>query len=220
MGRIRVLVVDDHPVVRRGLRCMLEVASDMEVVGEAADGAQAVEKACELRPDVVLMDIRMPALDGIEATQRIKQQLPQVAVIALTVHDNEALVAEAVHAGAAGYLLKDASEELLLQAVRAVASGHSLVEGTLLRRALERVAVPGSTGPVELRAKLALLSPREQEVLRLLTEGLTNREVAKALVISEETAKKHVQNLIVKLGVSDRTAAAVMAARAGVVGRP
>ncbi|MBI3953533.1 MAG: response regulator transcription factor [Chloroflexi bacterium] len=216
MGRIKVLLVDDHPIVRQGLRCILETASDVELVGEAADGVQAVRQADELRPDVVLMDIRMPALDGLEATQQIKKEHPQTGVIVLTVYDNEALVVEAVRAGAAGYLLKDASQELILQAVRAVTSGGSLVEGNLLQRALEHLGRPEAPGQGELRAKLAALSQREQEVLRLLTEGLTNKEVAKALVISEETAKKHVQNLIAKLGVSDRTAAAVMAARAGI----
>lgn len=220
MERIRVLLVDDHPVVRAGLRSILETVGDIEVVGEASDGLKAVELAAQCQPQVVLMDIRMPNMDGLEATRRIKSEFPGIFVILLTMFDDDALVMDAVRAGAGGYLLKDASKELLINAIRAVNSGGMLVKSQLLREVVAGlthstiVRVPHS--PSEA-IEPDILTPRENDVLLLLVEGCTNKEIAKALIISDDTAKKHVQNIIGKLRASDRTQAAVYAVRAGLV---
>jgi len=220
MDKIKVLLVDDHPVVREGLNTMLATAPDIEVVAEANDGLEAIEKAKEHRPHVVLMDLRMPKMDGLEATRRIKRQLASTSVIILTVYDNDAYIVDAVRAGAGGYLLKDASKDLLIHAIRAVNSGGMLIKTSLLRQAIlstagvtsdqsreKHIDAPASNG----------LTPRERDVLRLVTEGQSNKEIGRALSISEDTAKKHVQTILSKLGVSDRTQAAVKAVREGLV---
>ena len=220
MKRISVLIVDDHPVVREGLRAMLATDEAVEVVGEAGDGAEGVAKTAEHEPDVVLMDIRMPNLDGIEATRRIKAQNPATAVIVLTMYDNDAYVIDAVRAGAGGYLLKDASRDLLVSTIRAVHCG-----GTLIKTALLREAIAGLVDTAAERSKensqategLEELTPREREVLPLLAEGCTNKEIGRQLVVTEDTAKKHVQSIIAKFGASDRTHAVMKAARAGLV---
>jgi len=218
MDKIKVLLVDDHPVVREGLRAMLSTATDIEVVAEAGDGFEALEKANEYQPQVVLMDLRMPNLDGLEATRRIKAQIPSTSVIVLTIYDNDAYVVDAVRAGAGGYLLKDASKDLLIHTIRAVNSGGMLVKTSLLREAVvslsnaagdQRKGKPGDT------TALGGLTPREHDVLRLLIRGRSNKDIGQALSISEDTAKKHVQTIMLKLGVSDRTQAAVKAVRAG-----
>jgi len=220
MDKIKVLLADDHPVVREGLQTMLATAPDIEVVAEANDGLEAIEKANEHRPHVVLMDLRMPNLDGLEATRRIKSQLASTSVIILTVYDNDAYVVDAVRAGAGGYLLKDASRDLLIHTIRAVNSGGMLIKTSLLREAIltsanvtdnqykeKHVDAPARNG----------LTPRERDVLRLVIEGQSNKEIGRALSISEDTAKKHVQTILSKLGVSDRTQAAVKAVRTGLV---
>lgn len=219
MDKIRVLLADDHPVVREGLRTMLSTASDIEVVAEASDGLQAVKKVKEHQPQVVLMDIHMPNLDGLEATRHIKAQFPSTSVIMLTIYDSDAYVLDAVGAGAAGYLLKDVSEDLLINTVRAVNSGGMLIKASLLRQAL--LGLAGATArPREKSAAgtiLEELTPRERDVLRLVTQGRSNKEVGRMLSISEDTAKKHVQSILLKMGVSDRTQAAVKAVRSGLV---
>ena len=218
MDKIKVLLVDDHPVVREGLRTMLSTAPDIEIVAEAGDGVEALEKAKEHRPQVVLMDIRMPNVDGIEATRRIKSQLPSTSVIVLTVYGNDAYVVNAVRAGAGGYLLKDASKDLLIHTIRAVNSGGMLIKTSLLREVIRSSS--DTTGarfkekPADSTA-LGELTPRERDVLLLLTRGRSNKEIGQELSISEDTAKKHVQTIMLKLGVSDRTQAAVKAVRAG-----
>ncbi len=218
MDKIKVVLVDDHPVVREGLRTMLSTAPDIEVVAEAGDGLEALEKANEHRPQVVLMDIRMPNLDGIEATRRIKSQLPSTSVIVLTIYDNEAYIVDAVRAGAGGYLLKDASKDLLIHTIRAVNSGGMLIKTSLLREAmlsLSEAAGGRLKGKPGDSTALDELTPRERDVLRLVIRGRSNKEIGQALSISEDTAKKHVQTIMLKLGVSDRTQAAVKAVRAG-----
>lgn len=220
MDKVKVVLVDDHPVVREGLRTILSTTPDIEVVAEAGDGLEALEKVKEYRPQVVLMDLRMPNLNGIEATRRIKSQLPSTSVIVLTIYDNDAYVVDAVRAGAGGYLLKDASKELLIHTIRAVNSGGMLIKTSLLREAM--LSLSDAAGD-RLKEKpgdstaLDELTPREREVLRLVIRGRSNKEIGQALIISEDTAKKHVQTIMLKLGVSDRTQAAVKAVRAGLV---
>jgi len=220
MDKIKVLLADDHPVVREGLRTMLATTPDIEVVAEAGDGLEAVEKANEHQPHVILMDLRMPNLDGLEATRRIKGQLASTSVIVLTVYDNDAYVVDAVRAGAGGYLLKDASKELLIHTIRAVNSGGMLVKTSLLREAMLSLAnvTDGQSKQKHIHATaLNGLTGREREVLRLVVNGQSNNEIGRELSISEDTAKKHVQTILSKLGVSDRTQAAVKAVRAGLV---
>jgi len=220
MDKIKVLLVDDHPVVREGLRTMLSTAPDIEVVAEAGDGLEAIERTNEHCPHVVLMDLRMPNMDGLEATRRIKSQLPSTSVIVLTIYDNDAYVVDAVRAGAGGYLLKDASKDLLIHTIRAVNSGGMLIKTDLLREAI--LSLSDAVGD-QLKGKsgdataLEDLTPRELDVLRLLIRGQTNKKIGQVLFISEDTAKKHVQTIMLKLGVSDRTQAAVKAVRAGLV---
>lgn len=218
MEKIKVLLVDDHPVVREGLRTMLATAKDIDVVAEASDGLEAIDKVNENQPDVILMDLRMPNLDGLEATKRIKNQNPSAAIIVLTIYDNDAYIVDAVRAGAVGYLLKDTSRDLLIHAIRAVTSGGMLVKTSLLREAM--LSLAGATtdqhkGKAADSAKMEELTRREQDVLRLVVLGRSNKEIGQELSISEDTAKKHVQTIMLKMGVSDRTQAAVKAVRAG-----
>jgi len=220
MDKIKVLLADDHPVVREGLRTMLATVPDIEVVAEASDGLEAIDKVNECHPDVVLMDLRMPNMDGLEATKRIRSQLSSTAVIVLTIYDNDAYIVDAVRAGAVGYLLKDTSRDLLIHAIRAVTSGGMLVKTCLLREAMLSLADAAGektkskpAGP----AGLDELTRRENDVIRLVVLGRSNKEIGQELSISEDTAKKHVQTIMLKLGVSDRTQAAVKAVRAGLV---
>lgn len=214
MKLIKVLVADDQLIVREGLRAVLSAEADIQLVGEAADGQEAVALAAQLEPDVVLMDVRMPQMDGIEATRLIKEHKPQVCVLMLSVHDSDAYIVDSVRAGAGGYLLKDCSRDLLCHTIRAVASGATLIKSSILREALSALSQPPREGA---SPRGESFTPREAEVLPLLTQGLTNRDIAKRLHISEDTAKKHVQNIISKLQASDRTDAAVKAVRAGIV---
>jgi len=220
MDKIRVLLVDDHPVVREGLHTMLATAPDIEIVAEAGDGFEAVEKASEHRPHVVLMDLRMPNLDGLEATRRIKSQLASTSVIVLTIYDNDAYIIDAVRAGAGGYLLKDASRDLLIHTIRAVNSGGMLIKTSLLREAMLSLADATGSQSKDTRVTATAsngLTSRECQVLHLVIEGQSNKEIGRTLSISEDTAKKHVQTILSKLGVSDRTQAAVKAVRAGFI---
>jgi len=220
MEPIRLLIVDDHPVVREGLRTMLSTDQTIEIVGEASDGAEAVAIIAEEKPNVVLMDIRMPNMDGIEATRRIKDEYPSTSVIVLTMYDNDAYVIDAVRAGASGYLLKDVSRELLLHTVRTVSSGATLIKTGLLYEAISSlVASKNGNQKSEVSATegLETLTPREQEVLKLVVDGRTNKEIGKALGIVEDTVKKHMQSILAKLDASSRTDAAMKAARAGVI---
>jgi RNA polymerase sigma factor (sigma-70 family) len=216
---ISVLLVDDQTIVRQGLRSLLSLESDIVVVGEAADGRQAIELAQRLSPDIVLLDVRMPHMDGLQALRRIKAIAPQVSVIMVTLYDDPNYLLEAVSAGAAGYILKDATRQELIRAVRLIAEGGAIIAPTMmpdLLRQMERLmATQGS--PLLADALQDTLTEREIEVLRLIAEGCTNQQIAEMLIISPTTVKTHVQNILQKLNVSDRTQAAVYAVRSGLI---
>jgi two-component system, NarL family, response regulator LiaR len=192
---IRVLVADDHPVVRHGLCTMLEIEDDICVVGRAADGNEAVEQALATRPDIILMDVQMPNLDGIEAMRRIRAEDPEARVIVLTTYRNEDYIFPSLQAGARGYLLKDSSREELANAIRAVAAGESLLDPALMTKATQEYN----------------LTARELDVLRLMSEHCNNAEIARRLFVSENTVKTHASNIFAKLCCSDRAAAVLIA---------
>jgi two-component system, NarL family, response regulator LiaR len=213
---IRVLVCDDHPVVRQGLRTFLDAREDLEVVAEAADGEEAVRKARHLTPDVVLMDLLLPGdLDGIAATARILEERPDARVLVLTSYADDDSVLPAVRAGAVGYLLKDVDPADLEAAIRAAHRGESVLAPRITGAVLA-AATRDDQGPPGLDQ----LTAREREVLALLGEGLTNRLIARRLGVAEKTVKTHVSNLLAKLGLADRTQAALLAAREGLVADP
>jgi DNA-binding NarL/FixJ family response regulator len=200
---IRALVVDDHPVVRAGLVALFDAAPDIDVVGTAASGDDAVELAADLLPDVVLMDLRMAGIDGDEATARIVAARPETRVVILTTYENDEAILRAISAGASGYLLKAAPEEELLAGVRAVASGEVALAPSVSRLLVQRAAAPAAPSPV--------LSPRELEVLRLVADGLSNRAIGERLFVGEATVKTHLLHAFAKLGVDDRTRAVTRA---------
>jgi DNA-binding NarL/FixJ family response regulator len=220
---VRIIVVDDQEVVRAGFGALLATQSDFAVVGTAADGAAALRLCREARPDIVLMDVRMPVMDGIEATRRILAQSGSAPrILILTTFDLDEHVYDALGAGASGFLLKDATAERLFDAVRVVAAGEALLSPTVTRRLIAEFARlrqrPRPPAPA-----LSALTPRETEVLRLIAEGLSNPEIATRLVVGEETVKTHVSHVLNKLGLRDRTQAVVMAYESGLVvpgGRP
>lgn len=220
---ITVLIADDQALIRSGLRAIIESEPGMEVVGEASDGAEAVEAIRRLRPDVALMDIRMPRLDGVAATRALlgTSGPPPTRVLVLTTFHLDEYVAEAIRAGASGFLLKDATGDQLVEAVRVVASGEAMLAPSVTRRLLEGLAGgPERTDGEEIRA---LLSTREIDVLLLVSRGLSNIEIAGSLHLAETTVKSHVQSILAKLGVRDRLQAAVAAYESGLVkprGRP
>jgi NarL family two-component system response regulator LiaR len=208
---IRVLLVDDHAVVREGLRTYLQLHDDLAVVGEAADGAEAVRAAEALRPDVVLMDLKMPVLDGVGAMRALRERLPSARVIALTSFTDEATLLPALHAGAAGYLLKNVQPQELHRAIVAAHAGEALLDPAVAARLLEAIAQPaGAPAPERL-------TPREREVLALLGRGYANKRIARELGVAEKTVKTHVGHVLAKLGVTDRTQAALLAVREGLV---
>jgi DNA-binding NarL/FixJ family response regulator len=212
---IRVLLADDQELVRSGFRLILELAEGIEVVGEAGDGQQALRLAKELRPDVVLMDVRMPVLDGIEATRRLGRAGIEARVLVLTTFDLDEYVYAAVRAGASGFLLKDAPREQLVTAVRTIARGEALLAPAITRRLIERF-ITRST-PTRAALGLAELSARELEVLRLLARGLSNAEIAAALFLGEATVKTHLARIFTKLELRDRVQAVVFAYESGLV---
>ncbi|MFE9040747.1 response regulator [Streptomyces sp. NPDC012421] len=206
---IRVLLVDDHQVVRRGLRTFLEVQDDIEVVGEAADGAEGVARAEELRPDVVLMDVKMPGTDGIEALKRLRALANPAKVLIVTSFTEQRTVVPALRAGAAGYVYKDVDPDALAGAIRSVHAGHVLLQPEVAGFLLTQDDAQGGTG------RGTTLTEREREVLGLIADGRSNREIARALVLSEKTVKTHVSNILMKLDLADRTQAALWAVRHG-----
>jgi DNA-binding NarL/FixJ family response regulator len=212
---IRVLLADDQELVRSGFRLILELAEGIEVVGEAADGGEAVRLAKELQPDVVLMDVRMPDVDGIEATRRLRQAGLEARVLVLTTFDLDEYVYAAVRAGASGFLLKDAPREQLVTAVRTVARGEALLAPAVTQRLIERFVSRPQAG--EAAPALGELSVRELEVLRLIARGLSNAEIAGELYLSEATVKTHVARVLRKLGLRDRVQAVVFAYESGLV---
>ncbi len=209
---IRVLVVDDHAVVREGLRVFLDLQDGIEVVGEAADGIEAVAAAERLRPDVILMDLVMPELDGVGAMRELRERAPTARVIVLTSFLDDERLLPAIRAGAAGYLLKNVDPADLARAVRAAHEGAAHVDPTVAARLMERIAADADEGE-----QLARLTPRERDVLELIAHGLSNKRIARQLGLSEKTVKTHVGHVLAKLGVTDRTQAALYAVRAGLV---
>ena len=217
-GRIEVLLADDERLVRSGFRALLEHEDGIAVVGEATDGAEAVARAAELRPDVVLMDIRMPHVDGIEATRRIAATpgLDDVRILILTTYDTDAHVFEGLQAGASGFLLKDAGPAELLHAVRVVAAGDALLAPRITRRLIAQLTARTAAGAAG-RDRLAVLTEREREVTALVAHGLNNQEIGARLFLSPATARTHVSHAMTKLGARDRAQLVVIAYRTGLV---
>lgn len=207
--RIRVMIADDHAVVRQGLRTFLELQPDLEIVGEAGDGEAAVRLAAAKKPDVALMDLVMPVLDGVEATRRIRAEVPATRVIVLTSFAGEDKVFPALRAGAAGYLLKDVKPADLAETIRAVARGESRLAPDIQQKLMTGIAGPGAGGAEPLTA-------REEDVLRCLARGRSNKEIAADLFIAEKTVKTHISSILAKLGLEDRTQAAVYAVKHGI----
>jgi DNA-binding NarL/FixJ family response regulator len=213
---IHLLLVDDQRLMREGLRTLLELESDFEIVGEAGDGQAALEAYAAFQPDVVLMDIRMPVMDGVEATRRLRAQWPAARVIILTTFDDDANVFEGLRAGAQGYLLKDLSGQELASAVRTVAGGGALIEPSVARKVLAEFSrlAPAARASAELAEPL---SERERDVLRLVAEGLSNKEIGLKLSLAEGTVKNYVTSVLQKIGARDRTQAALRARELGLI---
>ena len=215
--RTRVVLIDDHEMARRGLEAMLSTAPWIEVVGDADDCASGMLAVDRLRPDIVLLDIRMPDADGLTCLEQIKARPEPVAVVMVTLYDDRRYVLEAIRRGAAGYLLKDATTNEVISTLQSVADGQLAIDPQLLREALSSRDEPLNTGTPRQRAEAYSVTPREHDVLTLVAEGLTNKEIGARLTISEDTVKKHVQNIIWKLRAADRTQAAIMAFRMGLL---
>ena len=209
---MKVLICDDQAIVRDGLEMLLKLEKDIQVVGLAQDGAEAVELAGHRAPDVVLMDLKMPGMNGVEATRRIRAQHPEIKVLVLTTYDDDAWVFDAIRAGAAGYLLKDTPREKVIEALRGTAAGKSYVDPAVAGKLLEQVASEPAQPSAAVRGKL---TEREADVLRLLARGLSNPEIAAALHLSEGTVRNHVSAIFARLEVTDRTQAAILAIKYG-----
>ena len=217
MNTINLILADDHAVVRAGTRQLLERQPDLRVVGEAADGEEAVRLAKELKPHVVVMDVRMPKMSGVEATRRIKQEVPEVAVLVLTAHDDDEYVFALLQAGANGYLLKTAEMEELVRAIRAVAAGQSALDPVVTGKVVAQFASGRSLPDVlaNVKDEYEGLTEREMEILRLVGRGLTNKDIGQQLYISDRTVQAHLSNIFSKLGVNSRTEAVMYAVRRG-----
>lgn len=213
MGKIRILIADDHAVVREGTRRVLEQEPDMEVVGEAGDGEEAVNLATSLKPDVAIMDISMPKMDGIEATRLIKAACPSISVLALSAYDDDQFVFSLLEAGAAGYLLKSIRSRELIDAIRAVYSGESVLHPSIARKVLNRFV--SASGKPEGKEPSGMLSDREMEVLKLAAKGLSNQDIAEKLCLSIRTVQGHLGHIFNKLQVGSRTEAVVRALKEG-----
>ncbi len=212
MDAIKILIADDHPVVREGLNAMLSRETDFKVVGEAKDGADAVNKVAELKPDVVLMDLRMPEMDGVEAMRRIREADPQVKFIILTTYSDDDYIFSGIEAGARAYLLKDAPRDELFKAIRSVHRGESLIQPVVASKLLDRFSQLSRRAPSGEE-----LSERELEVLCLMAKGAANKEISAELNIAQSTVKTHITNIFQKLGVNDRTEAVTQAIKRGII---
>ncbi len=211
-GRTRIVIADDHPIVREGLATVLGTEEGLEVVGQAINGVEAVSLARDLRPDVILMDLQMPEMDGVQAIREIKAQSPEIGIIILTTFDTDEYIFTGIEAGARGYLLKDSPPAQVLEAIRAVHRGDSLIQPSVATRVLDRVSQQAHSAAPE-----QVLSKRETEVLQLISTGAANKEVAAQLLIGESTVKTHVIHILNKLGVKGRTQAVAEAARRGII---
>ena len=209
---VRVLVVDDHAIVRKGIRALLATEQSIQVVGEAANGSEAVALAQSLRPDVILMDIVMPEMDGLEAIRRITEQQPEIRILVLTSFAGVDMVLPAIKAGALGYLLKDSGPQELVQAIQQVHRGNSSLHPAIARKLLQEISEPSSSGP-----DVGSLTEREVTVLKLVAQGFSNRDIANELTVSEATVRTHVSHILAKLDLSSRTQAALYALRRGIV---
>jgi DNA-binding NarL/FixJ family response regulator len=212
MDKIGILIADDHTLFRRGIRKMLEAEDDMQVLGEASNGREALQLTREHMPDVVLMDIQMPEIDGIEATRTIHRETPHIGIVFITMFENDEYVYRGLQAGGRGYILKDADPDTMLRAIRAVANGESLLGPTIAMKVMRQFSGsdPHHPGMVDE------LTPREIEVLKLIAEGIGNKEIARRLSISEKTVKNHISNILSKLHLYDRTQATLYAIRTGI----
>ena len=215
--RIRILLVDDQRLMREGLRILLELEPDLEIAGEATNGQEALDTYAEIEPDVVLMDVRMPGMDGVEATWRLRERWPSALVIILTTFDDDEYVFEGLRAGARGYLLKDVSGHDLADAVRTVAAGGALIEPSVARRVVAEFARMAPPARQTDEGLAEPLSEREREILRLMAQGLTNREIADRLSLAQGTVKNYVTTILQKLGARDRTQAALRARELGML---
>lgn len=214
---IRLMLVDDQRLMREGLRTLLELEPDFEVIGEAENGAVALEAYARHSPDVVLMDIRMPLMDGVEATRRLRQEDPNARIIILTTFDDDEFVFEGLRAGALGYLLKDVSGPELAEAIRTVSAGGSMIEPSVARKVVAEFARLAPPTPARAETLIDPLSDRELDILKLLSKGLTNREIANQLYLAEGTVKNYVTSILQKIGARDRTQAALRARELGVL---
>jgi len=209
--------VDDHRVIREGLGAILQTKGDIDVVGEATNGLEAIALANELRPDVILMDMSMPKMNGIEATRQIKALLPEIGIVALTMHDDDATIFDLVHAGVDGYLLKDAESAEISNAIRAVQKGESVIDPSIAKKILGELTRRQSQGEREKEGNKYRLSPREIGVLQKVSRGKTNKEIANDLMLSEKTIKNHLRNIFAKMEVDDRTKAAIKGIQEGII---
>jgi DNA-binding NarL/FixJ family response regulator len=217
MMPVRLLIVDDQALFREGLRVLLSTRPEVQVVGEAANGEEAIAQVEQLRPAVVLMDLQMPVMDGIQATARLRERRPEIAILALTTFDDDASLFGALRAGASGYLLKDVASDTLVDAIQAAARGESFLQSSVTGRVLGAVARLMDSGASRADALVLALSPREREILTLVGGGASNKEIADRLCLAEGTVKNHVTSILTKLDVRDRTQAAIRARRLGLL---
>jgi DNA-binding NarL/FixJ family response regulator len=217
MERIKVLIADDHRVVREGLMAILKTKENIEVVGEAQDGQEAIQKVRTLEPDVILMDVSMPRMGGVEATRQIKREFPHIGIIALTMYDEQQYIFDLVRAGATGYLLKDTESAQIVEAIRAIHRGESLIHPSVASKILAEFSLLAQKKGKKPSWEEHDLTEREITVLRLVADGKTNKEIANNLDLSEKTVKNHVRNIFHKLQVYDRTQAAILGIRKGII---
>jgi len=217
MERIKVLIADDHRVVREGLMAILKTKENIEVVGEAQDGEEAIQKVRTLEPDVILMDVSMPRMGGVEATRQIKREFPHIGIIALTMYDEQQYIFDLVRAGATGYLLKDSESSQIVEAIRAIHRGESLIHPSVASKILAEFSLLAQKKGKKPSWEDHDLTEREVTVLRLVADGKTNKEIANNLDLSEKTVKNHVRNIFHKLQVYDRTQAAILGIRKGII---